>query len=210
MRAVLVLCVATAVLTGCEDRTCQEGLYRTHEGECVELGNGGGKAPMPEFGETLPPCERLPAGEELDLINGCVEGACVNQTLAELETSFGEAADCSDFDAGVTSCEFRGGTVGALFDDSNNDGIPDDPTEEAFGLHIDEGYAGSSLSGLGMGVSLRCFLEDFVAINDIETNQVDGNQQIVEVFFDNPSMFVHDDYFSDFDGHVTYLSIYGP
>ena len=209
MRPLLVLLLLP--LAACQDRTCPEGQLRTHLGECVSFSGERSKAPMPEGGESLPPCERLPVGTELDLINGCVEGACVNQTLAELEASFGEPGNCTNVGLGSVYCGFRGDTVYANFDDDNNDGYPDDPTEEAFGIYVEDGYGGSSASGLGVGVSLRCFLEDFIAINDVELNLVGDTEQIVQVFFDNPSLFVYDVFvFGEFDGYVSRVSMYGP
>jgi len=203
--------LASMSVTGCADRTCAEGLYRTHDGRCVELGGEGEKNPMPEGGDTLPDCDRLPVGGEIDFVRGCIEGACVNQTLAELEANLGEPAQCENAGTGSVRCSFRGDTVSVLLEDSNNDSVPDDPAEEVFGLHVDEGYTGSSASGLGMGVSLRCYLEDFIAINEVITNDVDGVDQIVTVWFDNPSMFVDDAVlFDGYDGYVSDLSVYGP
>ena len=185
-RSLAVWLVVAAAAAGCTRPTCPEGQLRNQYGDCLDP-DPNAKAPIPEGGESLPPCERLPVGDEGDRINRSDE-----------------------YDLGVAFCEGRGGAIQANFDDDNNDGIPD-AGDEAFGLYLYEPYAGSSAGGLGVGVSLRCFLEDFIAINDIETNEVDGETQIVEVFFDNPSMFIHDDYvLGEYDGLVSWISLYGP
>lgn len=208
-RSLAVWLVVAAAAAGCTRPTCPEGQLRNQYGDCLDP-DPNAKAPIPEGGESLPPCERLPVGDEVDLINGCIEGACVFDTFADINAKLGEAGACDEYDLGVAFCEWRGGAIQANFDDDNNDGIPD-AGDEAFGLYLYEPYAGSSAGGLGVGVSLRCFLEDFIAINDIETNEVDGEIQIVEVFFDNPSMFVHDDYvLGEYDGLVSWISLYGP
>jgi hypothetical protein len=199
----------------CQAPPCAEGQLRNQYGDCLTP-DPDAKAPLPEGGEALPACERLDASDDLDLINGCVEGACVNDTYADLNAALGEVGECDEYDLGIAFCEWRGGAIHANFDDDDNDGVPD-AGDEAFGLYVYDDYRGSSAGGLGIGVSLRCFLEDFIAIYDTETKEIDGDVQIVEVHFDNPSMIVDDAWLiyvddpdSTYDGYVSRISLFGP
>ncbi len=101
---------------------------------------------------------RLPKGTTLDLEAGCARGACVGMTMAEVKSVLGEPTNCDDF-SGSVSCQWAVG-VSLDFVDTNHDKLPDLGAESEF-LTVSRPFDGATASGLGLGVSMRCFAETY-------------------------------------------------
>ncbi len=133
---------------------CPEGLTRNADDICagaddgkLATGEGGdGVIEWSELYDSWPACEALAPASAIDLDGGCVSGACIGDTYADLDATWGPG-DCED-----DECEWTTG-ISAGFDGNPQDGA----LVDLFVLH--EPYAGADEDGLGVGAQIRCFAE---------------------------------------------------
>lgn len=113
--------------------------------------------PIEAYLKSAPACVRLPKSSTLDLEAACARGACVGMTMVEVTQALGPPKACDAFSDSV-SCRWDG--VSLDFGDTNHDGVADLGSEANY-LSIDLPFNGSTGSGLGLGVSMRCFAESY-------------------------------------------------
>lgn len=145
----------------------------------------------------LPACELLPVGESLDIKDGCAVGVCANTSYASFVDVLGEPADCDPSDS--TKCEWDEGVAG-YFDRLDGEV---DPESVASALYVTESFTGSDENGLGIGVSLGCFIEVLGQPEAVEAVLVAGEYYVEELSF--PDLTVHS---ATFDGRSARLTVY--
>ena len=72
----------------------------------------------------------------------------------------------------------------------------------ADGLFLYEEYTGSSEQGLGLGISLGCWIDVYGYTTEVEYE----GEQITELWWDSIGLFVHD---RDLDGLADMVSLFG-
>jgi hypothetical protein len=171
-------------------------------------GSGGG-----DLLDSMPPCMRAPPPHDgtIDFAAGCVRGACPDMTYDEMNAVLGSTGVCTAPLPGDTTlfCEWNG--LEALFDDADADGVPDAGSTAGV-LFLHDPFTGQTSDGLGLGATMRCFLE--LGTPSSVTSQYQGGKLIVtELQFGEFRVLV-DDGFPEFaDGHdgiVDRIMIGGP
>jgi hypothetical protein len=158
---IAVACVLGGILTGCvgsEAELCRPGFARAEDGHCYP--------PIPDdpptFVEALQamgPCVRLKNGDEIDAIAGCVDGACAGDEFSSVLLTLGDRDTvCELVDTGDWECSWPQGIV-VLFPPADTDeGAPSSGTRAGW-VRARYNYKGATADGLGMGVSVSCFVE---------------------------------------------------
>lgn len=112
-----------------------------------------------------PECELKEPGIALDLEGGCIGGGCVHHDFAHLVELWGpprcrrtidytDSTDAWEWDS--LDCEWAQGIEANFSDDDQN--LMPSGDEVVGGLTANEHYPGTSPRGLGVGISLRCFV----------------------------------------------------
>lgn len=127
---------------------CPPGVEPNESGECVGSADdspvdGDGTINWDDLAASIPACEPLSAGTEIDFYGGCVDEVCVGMGLDEVEAAWGDGS-CDS-----TECEYASGVTVWYSDD------------EVYQLELDEPYAGSDSVGLGIGAGIGCFVDAF-------------------------------------------------
>jgi hypothetical protein len=164
--------------------------------------------------DALPPCAPAPAPHDgsIDLATACVEGVCMGMTFAEVNSALGAQGDCMSSPAveGSLFCSWSGLEI--IFDDIDGDGVPD-PGSTTTGISLIAPFRGTTSDGLGIGATLRCFVDSLGAPTEIEAIDHHGSIEINELQFGAFKLLVDDGTpFPDDppDGYVDALSIFGP
>lgn len=175
-----------ALLAACAP--CPEGLTRNADGVCagaddgkLATGEGGdGIIEWSELYDSWPACDAKDPANDIDLNAGCVSGACIGDSLADLEATWG-AGDCDG-----DECEWTTG-IKADFDGNADDGGLVET------LTVREPFAGADEDGLGIGVEIRCFAEKLGQADTATFSSEDGLYFPYGIFWHSPSVSVFDD-----------------
>ena len=102
-------------------------------------------------------CDRLEPSDRLDLEAGCADGLCADtHTLDDFIAALGEPHACAESSTGEgTYCDWSAGLE--AFFDSTADEIPGETVARFFAL--ERPYDGTDPDGLGVGLSMDCFIE---------------------------------------------------
>lgn len=184
--------------------TCPEGQINDPiSGDCV--GTWSDPTSPEEALAALSECEFLPSGDDLDLFEGCVDVACVGMTLSEIEGLLGEGdCDANLFDDELIGCEWDGGDLYASFEGENGVAVEDGVART---VAAKENYAGADPSGLGLDISLNCYLDALGEPDDIDYVDTDAGLSPWHVQWDGVGAFT--DFFGDNYGAVTSLYLHG-
>jgi hypothetical protein len=127
----------------------------------------------------LPACELLPAGTDIDVRAGCALGVCANMTYAEFTAILGEPDDCDPTFSDKIECVWSAGVSGN-FTDADGDELVEDTSTTSFVYVEDPGLA--SPEGLGLGLSLQCFLDQLGLAEDVslDVDELVGDTYFVE------------------------------
>ncbi len=108
----------------------------------------------------LPSCSPTDANGRVNLISGCVDGACVGQTFEEMVEAVRLEPDCVPIadDLPGTRCDFENVFV-VDFVDTDYDVVPDKGYAATSIRLIDA--AGGTQEGLGVGASSSCVIEEY-------------------------------------------------
>lgn len=188
--------------------TCPEGTAEAPGGDCLPVTQHA--TTQEEALALLPECEPLSPSDRLDLAAGCADGLCAKDSFTQMNAASGTEGSCDEsfLDDDYLYCNW-GGEVFAFFDDANNDGVPD-AEDTALGIYIHDEYDGSDADGLGIGVSLRCFLDVYPDPDDIDYEVDDrGYYTVQSLDYDDLGVIVQSSIF-DPDGRVDHLSLFGP
>lgn len=192
---------------------CADGFVREADGNCYaeaedaddDTGDGddtgGDTGPTdpdtgaPDLDDLLDPhrdCAPMEASDRLDLDAGCVDGACVGMTKAEVDAALG-AATCAAGDGAALCYWGQLGGVRAWLDDLDGDGVADADATVAEWL-VYTPYDGSTADGLGIEASLGCWLQ---ALGDPDLvvwrqDHTDGGWYLYELEWFGPDVSVVD------------------
>jgi hypothetical protein len=144
--------------SGCPDGGCEDGEVLTAGGECV----AGDDTETPWVTGVLDgfqtrACEPEAGDGSLDLVGACALGGCRGDTYAALLDAWGVGVDCDtiDGDEPFVACDWANG-LGMHFD-----GTGPSPADDAIGtvFTVESPFLGTTDGGLGVGVSLGCYVE---------------------------------------------------
>lgn len=173
---------------------CGDGQHVTASMECAD-------DPTVPGSEDFPACEALPAGTRIDVNAGCADGACHDTTFDAMNEALGEVGVCSSA-ANLAFCDWSMG-IGTFFADDDGDDAPDEGALGS-GIFLDPPFDGTTEDGLGLGVSMRCWVERYGYTDEVEYQ--DDGAWITELYWTPEGLFVHDE---DGDGYVDEVSLFG-
>lgn len=142
--------------------------------------------------DALPACELAAPSDQLDFAAGCVEGVCAGMTYPEIVAATGAEGDCEASGLGADAdfhCTWRGGGIKTIHADADADGKPD-PGDAANVVFVQGDYAGADAQGVGLGMSLRCYLEALGSPPSVLFCDVDGVRRITSLSYDDPLLLV--------------------
>jgi hypothetical protein len=192
--------------------TCGEGQIKDPiSGDCLD--EYVAPTSQEEARESLPECDLLPSSSRLDIEAACADGACAGMTYNEVNAALGETGDCDEPSSDWLVCHWQNDALHMYFEDADYDGQPD-VDDVAIGLYLEESWSGSDESGLGLGISMRCYLDVLGEPEEIEY-YVDGeNIWIDQLYYQSLSAFVSDQSWEGAadhpDGIVDDLDMFGP
>jgi prepilin-type processing-associated H-X9-DG protein len=172
---------------------CGDNQHVTAAGECAD-------DPEIPGAEDLPACEPLAVDDRIEVYAGCADGACSGFTYEQMVTALGEEGACHG-KANIAFCDWSVG-IEANFTDEDGDSVPDE-TAQALGIFLDDPYDGASENGLGLGVSLACWIDVYGYTDEVEYQDDDW---ITELWWASIGLFVHD---VDGDGVTDTVSLFG-
>ncbi|NOY24653.1 MAG: hypothetical protein GXP62_02165 [Oligoflexia bacterium] len=196
-----------ALAAGCSPRLpdCAPDETYDADGNCFQRDNSLSDQ-MQAIVDGAPECVLLPVGDRLDMGSGCADGACAEDTYSHMVDVLGEA-DCQDPDQVENTmiwCSWQGGDLDAFIWDENGDNAPDS-NEINQGLHLSLGWDGSDQQGLGIAISLSCFI-DVYGNTDSDSIDTWDDGSVYGVSWIDRGIFIDD---LDGDGYVDLLSIFG-
>lgn len=142
--------------------------------------------------DALPAWELAASSDQLDFAAGCAEGVCAGMTYPEIVAATGAEGDCESSGLGADSefrCTWRGGSIETIHADADADGKPD-PDDVANVVFVRGDSAGADAQGLGLGISLRCYLEVLGSPPSVLFCDVDGVRRITSLRYDDPLLLV--------------------
>lgn len=146
-----MLTTLLAIFLGCSH--CPSGYATDASGACVSGDtdetaalDGDGQLLWSEIAASIPACTPDDADDALNLVGGCVDGACVGMTKAEVDDVLGAPTECDD---SLDDCVYAGG-----IELDYDAGIADT-------FSLSSPYGGRDQNGLGVGVGLGCFVDVF-------------------------------------------------
>ena len=162
------LCVLAA---GCPPVGCEDGEVLTAGGDCVP-----GEIVLAEWeegvidGAMTRECELKEPNGDLDFVNACALGGCIGDTYQELLDVWGVGVECSPFSYTIGTerrdrigCDWSNG-LGMHFDIEGNN---PEPTDTGDVFTIEAPFQGTTESGLGIGVSMGCFVQELGAPRNV-------------------------------------------
>lgn len=168
---------------------------------------------MADLLEALPACVPSEGPVTLDLVAGCADGACVGMSVDEVDAALGTSGTCEpySFDPTTIGCDWPNG-ISISFDDLDEDGSVD-PGSRADALSLRPPFSGATEDGLGLGASMRCFLDHLGAPESVTWDREGSEYLVSRLDFFDEGVFVTDDGFSDLsfrpDGRVDSLYLFG-
>jgi hypothetical protein len=142
-----------------------------------------------ELAARLPACTAEAGNGALDLDQGCVAGLCVGSPVAEAVAG----AACEDLTfAQSVSCRphQEGGAhrIGLSFHDLR--GRRPHASDAIDAVYMAKSATASTTDGLGIGVSLACFLDRYGAPEAVEVRRVRDRYEVTELRFASPRVWV--------------------
>lgn len=169
----------------------------------------------------LEDCGLPPGDGTLDLADGCLGAACVGMSFDAANAALGGDATCVPFvyefagySFAYVDCLWSNG-VSALLEDADRDGAADVGVT-LNGLQAEAPFAGTTADGLGLGVSLTCFVPILGEPDSIALEPDDrGDWRLTTATWNLAGVTAYDSggggpYDIDPDGEVDSLSVYGP
>ena len=148
----------------------------------------------------LPACELRPGDGALDLDRGCVDGACMGDQVPKVVAAF--EATCTETsmgEAGKRLCDTDDGI--SFFDDST---LQRAPSSQLHAFYLSPDYEGRTKAGLGLGLSLACFVQELGTPTKVEIKRTGDRFVITELRFAEPKVWVQAE-----GGVVDRLVVYG-
>jgi hypothetical protein len=204
------------VWAGCgggEVDLCRPGFLRAADGHCYPPPPETPAPVVEDVLDNLPPCFLHKPIGDIDLEAGCADGACVEQTIEQWRAALGGDADeCTAIGGPLTSCIWDERRIAGLFDDDDDDGVPD-PGGRTDRVQLLPGHPGSTLDGLGTEQGPRCWLEALGTPDVLTYEKVAGTLLLEEMYFDDLRLYVYDweteDGLNHGDGLVDNIFLFG-
>lgn len=185
---------------------CGPGQYITPANECADSPSG----LAIEGGDLLPACEYATPGERLQFAAGCADGACNDMPYDEVVATLGEPESCDSEVGSYVFCYWMEGGIHSFFDDTDDDLVPD-AGALTHGIFVEAAWDGTSEDGLGLGVSMGCFLETYGVPDSVEYEEIDGVRHLSQLLWTGLGLYVKEDLDDEglLDGIVDELSLFG-
>lgn len=202
--------VGLLALVACgSDDPCREGFELAGDGHCYPSA----KADLGEALRGLPDCDPLEADGQLDLVAGCASGICVGGRYDAMVAAQGEA-DCATWsgDANRVECVWEAIGVEVILPDVDQNDVPDG---DGLGSRVTvrPPYAGSTVTGTGVGVRTACVVDELGDRPDAFVVERLG-PQLFPVELDYGFAIARDDgswdLTGDPDGRLDEFALYGP
>jgi hypothetical protein len=157
----------------------------------------------------FPTCELKRGDRTLDLHKGCADGACADQTYAEMDSATRGGAICTTSSVNPThvSCAWSSGITAPF---QGEDGSPS-RTAKANQIFVKSAFSGTTAEGMGIGVSMGCFIDAFGEPEELSVEK-EGDRYIVSsMLFHDPHIYLDDGRGPDTpDGMVDHMGLRGP
>lgn len=138
------------------------------------------------------PACTAPVGDgRLELGAGCADGVCSDDAYADWVAALGEPTCGGSYTSSKVECSWDG--LRAIFDDDDEDGVVDDPSELVKYFYVEEAYSGSTAEGLTQGVELRCYVDAYGDPDDVSLELVEGAYLVSEMKYDYPDITLRAD-----------------
>lgn len=110
--------------------------------------------------DTLPACTPTDANGRINLVSGCIDGACIGQTFEEMTEAIRMESNCVPLEDDLPGvrCSFDQSFY-VDFVDGDLDGSPD-KGYGATSLHLIEAIGGTP-EGLGVGATSSCVIDEY-------------------------------------------------
>jgi hypothetical protein len=156
--AALVLGGNLAGCGGSDAELCRPGFARAQDGHCYPPLSDDPPT-FVEALESLGPCTRLKNGDEIDAIGGCMGGACAGDEFSAILLALGDRDTvCDQLDTAEWECVWPQGIV-VLFPPADTDEGAPSVGSRATWVRARYDYEGATADGLGIGISVSCFVE---------------------------------------------------
>ena len=131
----------------------------------------------------LPSCTFKPANGRLDLERGCADGLCLDMpTERAVQPPFACKASKR---AQKPMCDDDAGR--RFWDERESETRPQSTLGQ---VYLSPPYDGTSADGLGLGVSLACFLEVYGTPDQVEVKRAGSRFEIAEIRYDEPEIWL--------------------
>ena len=162
--------------------------------------------------DDLGDCEPLDGNERLNLRDGCVDGACVGMTFAQINAALDETGRCEpdEYTEFSTDCAWSNG-VSTNFDDEDGDGQPDEGSV-AYSWSLSAPYDGTSFDGLGVDAQMQCFLRGLGDPDSVSFYDMTGELVLYSMSWYEQGVFVYDIWGPNYgppDGRVDWVFVAG-
>ncbi len=177
----------STLVSGCGgEQQCREGTTLQADGHCYP--------PLLEFPpqfddavDALPACEPLPIDDAhpIDVIRGCVSGACAGDTFPEMLDALGDDVECvtTSFDNEQVYCTWESLGIDGLFEDDDRDDVPDDGARTDR-IHAFPPAPAATLDGVGVGANTACFFDHLGNPDRLNLVDVGGELMVRDLLYD--------------------------
>lgn len=204
--------------SGCaspSDEACRPGFTRAQDGHCYPPPPDPEPPTANEVLEGIGPCVPLKDGDEIDVAGGCLEGACAGRQFSAIDRALGGGADCDTNSSGSTWICVWPQQVESQFPVAQGDGGGPDVNAYSTLVRARSAYEGASPEGLGLAVSVRCWVDVLGAPSRALFVDVAGSLAPTELVWDRYGVEIEDerrleDGAAVPDGLVDELTLTGP
>ncbi|MEQ1507389.1 MAG: hypothetical protein ABMB14_34490 [Myxococcota bacterium] len=217
----LLLLAACAAVAACADAPgaddpCRPGFVRGEDGHCWPPPPDPAPPTANDVLEALGPCVPFKPSDEIDLVGGCIEGACAGATFDTVSAALGSAVgptDCEVID-GLWYCHWDQ-AIDVAFPLTDDDG-PDAPIDGSRASFVrgTTRYAGATVDGLGVGISPRCWVDALGPASSAVFVDVLGTLAVSQIVWDAYGVEIEDEERADGaispNGIVDELTLFGP
>jgi hypothetical protein len=133
---------------------CADGFYEGDDGNCYEI--RADEDPVDLAFAALPECHPLDPDDRLDLRDRCLDGVCVGAEFQSADDALGDAWYCDYYSDGWVDCRWEG--LGVRIVTPGDIDAPD-PSGAMWRVEMMPAYDGADEDGLGIGISVACWVD---------------------------------------------------